>query len=453
MIKNKFFYLTMCQMDEYRENILLKYPIYQKYSKLKKIKKMKNIEDKAKKVVEEKVNGDVAMTKEITRKSIVYKLHQKIEVLKNILLHQRSTEWRDLYQWLNEFHKKNIEPCLTRDLFIEDAQNYLWGGPDEDGLKKQIHFELMKKIYHTIQYSQDDSFINIGQLRLIEPDKAEYRIQQIVNTFNRELVKNEVIKNRFISLIKNFDLHSLICTPDIEEFFLDWWDYAQYLIEEKGNYLNIEDLELEVRNKLNYFPESIGPLNFLPHLYPQHLSFSNSYNYLNELQDKELYLTYDLPVRSQMPIEHIINNYLHELKHYFSMYAEMNLDYQARVIELDEFQLEFKKIFQKMIKPIDETDLNSRVVEILYLKWSYGQEDRYSPFEFMQALVKFFTKNSDRPIEYNFELDQKLPNMDNAKIWVKAIKKNVIEKDEIYNLYDFSVGSIRKKLGRSLERF
>lgn len=452
MIKNKFFYLTTSQVDEYGENKLRKDPIYQKYSKTQKFKKMKKIEDKVKKVVEEKVNEDVALTKEITRKSIVYKLHQKIVVLKNILLHQRSREWGDLYQWLNEFHKKNIEPCLTRDLFLEDAQNYLWGGADEDDLKKQIHFELIKKIYHTIQYGQHDSFINTWQL-LIEPDKADHRIQEIVNTFKQELVKNEVIKNRFISLIKHFDLYSFVCTPDIEEFFLDWWDYAQYLVEEKGNYLNIADLEQEVRNKLNFFPESIEPLNFFPRLHRQHLSFSNGYTYLNELQDTELYLTYDLPVRSQMPIEHIINDYLHGLKHYFSRYAQENLDYQARVIELDEFQLEFKKIFQKMIKPIDETDLNSRVVEILYLKWSYGREDTYSPFEFMQELVKFFAKNSDRPIECNFISADKLPTMDDAKIWIKAINKNVIGNDEIYNLYDFSVGSIRKKLGRSLERF
>ncbi|MCK4101529.1 hypothetical protein [Acinetobacter radioresistens] len=106
MIKNIFFYLTTSQVDEYGKNKLLKDPIYQKYSKTQKLKKMKKIEDKVKKLVEEKVNEDVALTKEITRKSIVYKLHQKIEVLKSILLHQRSKEWRDLYQWLNEFHKK-----------------------------------------------------------------------------------------------------------------------------------------------------------------------------------------------------------------------------------------------------------------------------------------------------------------------------------------------------------
>ncbi|MFJ0260990.1 hypothetical protein Q4247_10310 [Acinetobacter baumannii] len=452
MIKNKFFYLTTSQVDEYGENKLRKDPIYQKYSKTQKFKKMKKIEDKVKKVVEEKVNEDVALTKEITRKSIVYKLHQKIEVLKSILLHQRSKEWRDLYQWLNEFHKKNIEPCLTKDLFVEDVQKYLWGGPDEEELKKQIHFEMIEKIYHIIQYGKAESFTIIRHL-LIHPDKVESRIQEIVKTFNQELVKNEAIKNRFVSLIKHFDLHSFICTPDIEKFFLDWWDYSQYLIEEKGNYLNIADLEQEVRNKLNFFPESIEPLNFLPRLHHQHLSFSNGYTYLNELQDTELYLTYDLPVRSQMPIEHIINDYLHGLKYYFSKYAEHNLDYQVRVIELDEFQLEFKKIFHKMIKSIDETDLNSRVVEILYLKWSYGREDTYSPFEFMQELVKFFAKNSDRPIECNFISADKLPSMDDAKIWIKAINKNVIGNDEIYNLYDFSVGSIRKKLGRSLERF
>ena len=452
MIKNKFFHLTTSQVDEYMQNKLLKDPIYQKISKTQNLKRMTKIEGKIKKVVEEKVNEDAALTKEITRKSIVYKLHQKIEVLKNILLQQRSREWRDLYQWLKEFHKKNIEPCLTRDLFVDDVQNYLWGGPDEEGLKKRIHFELIEKIYHTIQYGKAESFTNIRQL-LIHPDKVESRIQELVNTFNQELVKNEVIKNRFINFIKHYDLHGVICTPDFEEFFINWWDYSQFLIEEKENYLNIEDLEREVRSKLNYFPENIEPLSFLPRLHRRHLNFSNGYAYLNELQDTELYLTYDLPVRSQIPIENIINDYLHGLKYYFSIYAQENLDYQERVIELNKFQVEFKRIFHKMIKPIDEKDLNSRVVEILYLKWSYGREDTYSPFEFMQELVKFFAKKSDRVIEYNFASVDKLPEIDIAKIWIKAVNKNVIGKVETYNLYDFSVGSIRKKLGRSLERF
>lgn len=452
MIKNIFFYLTTSQVDECWKNKLLKDPIYQKYSKTQKLKKMKKIEDKVKGVVEKKIDEEAVLTNKITRKSIVYKLHQKIEVLKNILLLQRSKEWRDLYQWLNEFHKKNIKPCLTPDLFVEDVRIYLWGGPDEEGIKKRIHFELVKKIYHTIQYGKADSFTNIKTLQ-IHPEKAESRIQEIVKTFNQGLEKNEVIKNSFISLIKHFDLHNFICTPDIEEFFLDWWDYSQYLIEEKGNYLNIADLEHEVRNTLNYFPESIEPINFSPRLYHQHLSFSNGYTYLKELKCTELYLTYDLPVRSQMPIEHIINNYLHELKYYFSKYAEHNLDYQERVIELDKFQLEFKKIFQKMIKPIDESDLNSRVVEILYLKWSYGREETYSPFEFMQELVKFFGNSSDRVIEYNFVSFDKLSTIDDAKIWIKAVNKNISGKGEIYNLYEFSVGSIRKKLGRSLEKF
>ena len=117
-----------------------------------------------------------------------------------------------------------------------------------------------------------------------------------------------------------------------------------------------------MRSKLNYFPENIEPLSFLPRLHRRHLNFSNGYAYLNELQDTELYLTYDLPVRSQIPIENIINDYLHGLKYYFSIYAQENLDYQERVIELNKFQVEFKRIFHKMIKPIDEKDLNSRVV-------------------------------------------------------------------------------------------
>lgn len=452
MIKYKFFYLTKSQVDEYKQEKLLNDPIYRKFSKMQNFKKMKKLEDSVEKAVNEVINEDSNLIRDVARKSIVYKLHQKIDVLKNIMLTQRSIEWSDLYQWLKEFHKKNVDPCLKKNIFTEDAQLYVWGGPDEDGILKREHFELVKKIYHTIQYGQHDSFITVGKL-LVEPDKAEHRIQEIVNTFNQELVKNEVIKNKFINFIKHTDLHGFICTPDFEQFFIDWWDYSQFLIEEKGNYLNIEDLEREVRNKLNFFPESIEPLNLQPRLHRRHLNFSNGYAYLNELQDTELYLTYDLPVRSQIPIENIINDYLHGLKYYFSIYAQENLDYQERVIELNKFQVEFKRIFHKMIKPIDEKDLNSRVVELLYLKWSYGREDTYSPFEFMQELVKFFAKKSDRLIEYNFASVDKLPEIDGAKIWIKAVNKNVIGKDETYNLYDFSVGSIRKKLARSLERF
>lgn len=76
MIKNKFFHLTTSQVDEYMQNKLLKDPIYQKISKTQNLKRMTKIEGKIKKVVEEKVNEDAALTKEITRKSIVYKLHR-----------------------------------------------------------------------------------------------------------------------------------------------------------------------------------------------------------------------------------------------------------------------------------------------------------------------------------------------------------------------------------------
>lgn len=441
--------MTDSQIDEYTNEKLLNDPIYRKYSKNKNYKKMKKLESVVKNVIEESISENSNLTREIRRKSIVYNLNKKIEVLKNIILNQRSNEWRELYQWLNEIHKKNVEPCLTKDVFTEGAQEYLWGGPDDDGLMRREHFELVKKIYHTIQYGRHDSFINIGH-SLIKPDKAEIRIKEIVKLFNQELDKNAIIKHKFINFIKHYDLHGFICTPDFEKFFCDWWDYAQFLIEEKGNYLNIRDLEMEVVNNLNYFPEHIEPLNLVPNLYRRNVNVSNGY--LANSQATELKLTYDLPVRSQIPIEHIINNYLNELKHFFSRYAEENFDFQERVIEISKLQTQFQSMLHKTLKSIDETDLNSRVVEILYLKWSYEREDTYTPFEFMKELVKFFDKKIERTIEYNFRLDDKL-STDAARIWIKAVNRDVAGNHETYNLYDFSVGSIRQKLGRSLKRF
>lgn len=431
-------------MDQYKINKLLNYPMYRKYIETKNLNKKNKLEKNVEQVIEVHINEGDILSKEIRRKSILYRLHQKIDVLKNIMLTQRSKEWADLYQWLMKFHKQNVDACLTKDIFTDDAQLYLWGGSDVDGLKKDEHFNLVKKIYHSIQYGQHDTFINIGHT-FIQPDQAEIRIKEIVKAFNQALVKNEVIKIKFINFIKHFDLHSFVCTPQFEKFFLNWWDYAYYLVKEKSNYLNIDDLEKEVNEDLHFFSESLEPLNLQPRLHRRHLNFSNGYDYLDEPKDTELYLTLDLPVRSQIPIEDVVNGYLHGLQQYFAMYAQQNHDYQQRVIEISNLQQQFQTMKNQKIKSIDATDLNSQVVEILYLKWSYGQEAAYSPLAFLKEVVSFFEKESDQLIAHNLNQIAELKDLDSAKIWIKAADQDLI--------YDFSVGSIRKKLERSLKKF
>jgi hypothetical protein len=58
---------------------------------------------------------------------------------------QRSTEWRELYLWLKDFHDKRVKPCLDKDLFSESAQLYLWGCSDDDGVLALEHAELIQK--------------------------------------------------------------------------------------------------------------------------------------------------------------------------------------------------------------------------------------------------------------------------------------------------------------------
>jgi len=485
-MKKKFIYLTDSQLDEFRVEKLLSDPLYRKYLKKQNLKGMAKIEKKVEETIKKTIVKEKIQTEEIFRKSIIKQVDKKITTLKTILLMQRSPEWADLYVWLRKFHQWSVEPCLSKDLFKEGAQLYLYGGPDDDGLLAAEHFEFMKKIYHTIQYGSYELFLT-SEVSDIDFDKGNARINEIVDSFYKQLDKNDLLKQRFIDFIQQFDLHGFMCTPDIETFFLDWWDYSQFLIKIKRTELNsLGDMESTLLRQLRYFSSDVDSLNLLPRVYHRYLNLALGAHHRKSQEFDDLCLTLDLPVRSEVPIESVVNEYLHTLSHYFSKYAEYNFSIQKRAIEIKAFQRQFQSMFHTTLKSIDETDLNIAVVEVLYLKWSYERENEYDVLEFLKELIVLLDTKSTRVIENNFTnskkwayssktkkwtLDKKIKKLtdkDKAKIKIKMIKKITKIDREIHPikfslnkpnlrpkgfLYEISAGALRKKLERSHEIF
>lgn len=456
MSKYKTDYLTYLKSSGIKIDILHNDPLYRKYFKMQNIRKMGEFEKKLSDEIKNTFARKTKHSNAITKKSILNKLEKKLLNLKSIVQMQRHSEWCELHSWLKDFHDRRIFPCLSKDLFSESFQMYVWGEVDEDNLLVTEHFELIRKIYHSIQYGRHD-FSIMMRLSDIELDKGEARINEIVDSFYDQLNSNKQLKQKFIEFIKQFDLHSYMCAPDFEEFFLDWWDVCQFLIktEEKSDF-NFAAIEAAFLKQLCHFPDSIKPLNFQPRLQARYVDLSSQSNYLKEHHYETLCLTLDVPALNEMPIEKLINEYLIELSHLFSRYGQNDFRYQKRAIEISDFQYHLQSTYHKLLKTITLKSLNVLVVEILYMKWSFGREDKYSPFEFMKELIIFFDQNSDRMIEYNFSLDEKLSSNDKAEIQIKAVKKdsdkNTIEKDYMINLYEITAGAIRKQLKRSLDK-
>ena len=465
MIKKKKIYLTDIQITEFRDEKLLNDPIYRKLSKKQNLKKMKEFEIRVEQTITKTIVREKVQSEEIFRKSIIRQLEKKLTVLKQIIMIQRSTEWRELYLWLKDFHDKRVKPCLDKDLFSESAQLYLWGCSDDDGVLALEHAELIQKIYHTIQYGRHDLYINIGWSEM-DSGKAEIRIKEIADSFYEKLNKNIVLKQKFIDFMQRFDLHHFMCTPDFERFFLDWWDYYQLLIQIKRTDRHFEEMQSLLLKQLRGFPSHLEPFNLLPRLHRQHLNLSRHPKDIENQHNGTLCLSLDLPIWSEVPIEQVINEYLHGLSHYFAKYSENHFSLQKRAIEISQFQRQFQNMYHQTLKSLDPEDLNIAVVEILYLKWSDQREDQYSRLQFFKELIPFFEKYSDRIIDDNFT--QQRCKAQKEKIMVKTLKwsqsrhdltqhenliKGSIDKKEIPDLYEISTDSLRKKLERSSEAF
>lgn len=465
MIKKKIIYLTDIQLSEFKNQKLLNDPIYRKLSKKQNFKKIKRFEEDVEKTLTKTVVREKVQSEEIFRKSIIHQLEKKLKVLKQIILTQRSTEWREFYLWLKDFHNKRVEPCLDKNLFSETAQLYLWGGSDDDGVLALEHAELIQKIYHTIQYGRHDLYINIGWTEM-DSDKAETRIKEIVDSFYEKLNKNISLKQKFIDFIQQFDLYNFMCTPDFECFFLDWWDYYQLLIQEKRTDRHFEEMQSLLLKQLRDFPSHLEPFNLLPRLHRQRINLSPNFDDIENQHNGSLCLSLDLPIWSEVPIEHVINEYLHGLSHYFAKYSENHFSLQKRAIEISQFQRQFQNMYHQTLKSSDPEDLNIAVVEILYLKWSDQREDQYNGLQFFKELISFFEKNSDRIIDDNFT--QQCCKAQKERIMVKTLKwsqsrhdltqhenliKGSINKEAIPDLYVISTDNLRKKLKRSSEAF
>jgi len=280
----------------------------------------------------------------------------------------------------------------------------------------------------------------------------------------------------------------VLCVHQIlKPFFLDWWDYSQFLIKIKRTELNsLGDMESTLLRQLRHFSSNVDSLKLLPRVYHRHLNLALGAPHRNSRKFDDLCLTLDLPVRSEVPIESVVNEYLHTLSHYFSKYAEDNFSFQKRAIEVNAFQRQFQSMFHTTLKSIDETDLNIAVVEVLYLKWSYERENEYDVLEFLKELMGLLETKSTRVIENNFinskkwsyntktkkwTLDKKIKKLsgkDEAKIKIKLTKKITKidrEADQIKLslnkpnvlptgfLYEISAGALRKKLERSHKVF
>lgn len=62
-------------MDQYKINKLLNYPMYRKYIETKNLNKKNKLEKNVEQVIEVHINEGDILSKEIRRKSILYRLH------------------------------------------------------------------------------------------------------------------------------------------------------------------------------------------------------------------------------------------------------------------------------------------------------------------------------------------------------------------------------------------
>lgn len=356
---------------------------------------------------------------------------RKLEIINFINQIQGSEEFKEFYDWFNQFYELEIVE-LVNDFEFElsnkpqISQNYI------------IENWIENYIFDRIQYGKHK--VNRGLETLVMDhlgsDAFYNKVENLRLKFKQYLLDHQQFKNAYLKLTEHIDIRCLVKShASIESLFLTWCSIVNYFAKIKQSNQNLDSdkhwksphFEAQIYNYLNDY---------------EYLAKNNGYRFghktiddmtlFNDEYRSEKYLSLHLAENCNVPIAHVLIEYLEFIK--FDLTHRLFLENASteQKSHLDQLDKIIHTLYsQNKQKAPNGTGIERLLCYTIYkLMVQRGQIDKNTDiYESIKILLDYLAEILRRS-KVGFDYDGSLSNK--AKLQLVIYKTEYFDDDELF---------------------